>query len=79
MGDVAWTDWPAVRAVATLSVMSPRNHRSTARRRAQPVTVTKLPVVRCAVCERPLPHRVGQASDVLTDHYERAHPDVTAR
>jgi len=41
-----------------------------------PVTVTHLPVVRCAVCRRTVAHRPGQASIVLTKHYEKAHPDL---
>jgi hypothetical protein len=41
-----------------------------------PVTVTHLPLVRCAVCRRTVAHRPGQASIVLTKHYEKAHPDL---
>ncbi|HEV7629161.1 MAG TPA: hypothetical protein VGO89_21935 [Streptomyces sp.] len=41
-----------------------------------PVTVTRLPVVRCAVCRRTVAHRPGDASVVLTKHYERAHPEM---
>ena len=41
-----------------------------------PVTVTHLPLVRCAVCQRTVAHRPGQASAVLTKHYEIAHPQV---
>ena len=41
-----------------------------------PVTVTHLPLVRCAVCRRTIAHRSGQASVVLTKHYEKAHPEV---
>ena len=41
-----------------------------------PVTVTHLPVVRCALCQRTVAHRPGQASAVLTRHYEKAHPEV---
>jgi hypothetical protein len=41
-----------------------------------PVTVTQLPIVRCAVCRRTVAHRPGQASLVLTKHYEKAHPDL---
>jgi len=43
-----------------------------------PVEVTYLPVVRCAVCRRTVAHRPGQASAVLTKHYQRAHPDMLA-
>jgi hypothetical protein len=41
-----------------------------------PVEVSYLPVVRCAVCRRTVAHRLGHASEVLTKHYERAHPEV---
>ena len=40
-----------------------------------PVTVTQLPVVRCEVCQRTVAHRPGQASQVLTEHYRREHPE----
>jgi hypothetical protein len=40
-----------------------------------PVTVTQLPVVRCQVCQRTIAHQPGKASEVLTDHYQRAHPE----
>jgi hypothetical protein len=40
-----------------------------------PVTVTRLPVVRCEVCQRTVAHRPGQASHVLTEHYRREHPE----
>jgi hypothetical protein len=43
-------------------------------RRAYPVTVSQLPVVRCQVCGRSLAHRPGQASRVLTEHYAETHP-----
>lgn len=41
-----------------------------------PVTVTQLPVVRCKICQRTVAHRPGQASQVLTEHYRREHPEV---
>lgn len=41
-----------------------------------PVTVTQLPLVRCAVCQRTVAHRPGQASAVLTKHYQRSHPEI---
>ena len=41
-----------------------------------PVTVTHLPLVRCAVCRRTVPHRPGEASVMLTKHYEKAHPEM---
>jgi hypothetical protein len=41
-----------------------------------PVTVTQLPVVRCEICQRTVAHRPGQASQVLTEHYRREHPEA---
>ena len=41
-----------------------------------PVTVTQLPLVRCAVCRRTVAHRPGEASVMLTKHYEKAHPEM---
>ncbi len=46
------------------------------RPRRFPVTVTQLPVVRCEICSHTLAHRPGQASQVLTEHYRREHPDA---
>jgi hypothetical protein len=46
------------------------------RPRRFPVTVTRLPVVRCEICRRTVAHRPGQASQVLTEHYRREHPDA---
>ena len=43
-----------------------------------PVTVTRLPVSRCQVCQRTIASRTGQASAVLTEHYRREHPDILA-
>jgi hypothetical protein len=43
-----------------------------------PVEVAYLPLVRCAVCRRTVAHRPGQASTVLTKHYEQAHPEIVA-
>jgi hypothetical protein len=40
---------------------------------AFPVTVTQLPKVRCQVCRTQIPHRPGEASSVLTRHYEAEH------
>jgi hypothetical protein len=39
-----------------------------------PVTVTRLPVSRCQVCQRTIASRTGQASAALTEHYRREHP-----
>jgi hypothetical protein len=41
-----------------------------------PVEVSYLPVVRCAICRRTVAHRPGEASAVLTKHYQRVHPEV---
>jgi hypothetical protein len=43
-----------------------------------PVTVTRLPVMRCHICERTVAYRPGQASAVLTEHYRRMHPEALA-
>ena len=40
-----------------------------------PVTVTRLPVVRCGICRRTVAYRPGTASEALTGHYSREHPD----
>jgi len=41
-----------------------------------PVTVTQLPVTRCQICHRTVACRPGSLSDVLTEHYRRAHPEA---
>jgi hypothetical protein len=41
-----------------------------------PVTVTQLPVTRCQICRRIVAYRPGTLSEVLTEHYRRAHPEV---
>ena len=40
------------------------------------MTVSRLPVTRCEVCGRTLAYRPGQASAVLTQHYNRMHPEA---
>ncbi|HEY6798019.1 MAG TPA: hypothetical protein VI248_25365 [Kineosporiaceae bacterium] len=52
---------------------------SPSRRRPFPVTVTKLPTVRCEVCQTTLAHRPGQATDTLTHHYQTEHPATLPR
>lgn len=47
-------------------------------KRSFPVTVTKLPVVRCQLCQATLAHRPGEAGETLTRHYEQHHPEVRA-
>jgi hypothetical protein len=49
---------------------------STSRFRRFPVTVTHLPVTRCQICDRTLAYRPGTISEVLTEHYRRAHPEA---
>jgi hypothetical protein len=41
-----------------------------------PVTVTRLPVTRCQICHRTVAHRPGTLTEVLTEHYRRAHPET---
>lgn len=41
-----------------------------------PVTISQLPVTRCDVCGRTLAYRPGKASEVLTAHYTKLHPDA---
>ena len=41
-----------------------------------PVTVTRLPVTRCQICHRTVAYRPGRLSEVLTEHYRRAHPEA---
>ena len=41
-----------------------------------PVTVTHLPVTRCQICRRAVAYRPGSLSEVLTEHYRRAHPEA---
>ena len=40
------------------------------------VTVSKLPVTRCQICHRTVAYRPGSLSEVLTEHYRRAHPEA---
>ena len=42
--------------------------------RTFPVTVTRMAMVRCAVCGRRLAFRKGSVSEALTAHYAAAHP-----
>jgi len=41
-----------------------------------PVTVTQLPVTRCQICHRTVAYRPGNITEVLTEHYRRAHPEA---
>jgi hypothetical protein len=49
---------------------------STSPSRRFPVTVTHLPVTRCQIWHRTLAYRPGNISEVLTEHYRRAHPEA---
>ena len=49
---------------------------STPSSRRFPLTVTHLPVTRCQICDRTLAYRPGNISEVLTEHYRRAHPEA---
>jgi hypothetical protein len=40
------------------------------------VTVTQLPVTRCQICRRTVAYRPGTLSEILTEHYRRAHPET---
>ena len=40
------------------------------------VTVTHLPVTRCQICHRTVAYPPGSLSEVLTEHYRRAHPEA---
>jgi hypothetical protein len=46
------------------------------RRRTADVTVTRLPVVRCANCKQTMAHQPGKAQEVLTEHYRKKHPEI---
>ena len=41
-----------------------------------PVTVTQLPVTRYQICHRTVAYRPGNLSEILTEHYRRAHPEA---
>jgi hypothetical protein len=49
---------------------------SNSRSRRFPVTVSHLPVMRCQICHRTVAYRPGKASEVMTEHYRRAHPEA---
>jgi hypothetical protein len=57
-----------------LRMATARRSANSPQRRTFPVTVTKMPVVRCDLCQETLAHVPGRAGDVLTDHYRRQHP-----
>jgi hypothetical protein len=41
-----------------------------------PVTVTQLPVTRCEICRRTVAYQPGKLTKVLTEHYQRDHPEI---
>jgi hypothetical protein len=41
-----------------------------------PVTITHLPVTRCQVCDSTVADQPGKMSEILTEHYRRAHPET---
>jgi hypothetical protein len=41
-----------------------------------PVTVARLPVTCCRICNRTVAYRPGNLSEVLTEHYRRVHPEA---
>jgi hypothetical protein len=49
---------------------------STSHSRRFPVTVTHLPVTHCQICHQTVAYRPGTLSEVLTEHYRRAHPEA---
>ncbi len=44
--------------------------------RSFPVTVTHIPVTRCQICRQTVAYRPGSLSEVLAEHYSRAHPEA---
>jgi hypothetical protein len=44
-------------------------------RKAFPVTITRLPVVRCQICGTSVAKARTSAGDALTEHYRREHPE----
>jgi hypothetical protein len=66
----------AIRLLAAAGVWHDRGTMSSPKTRRFPVTVTRLPVVRCQICRRTLAAKPGQANTVLTEHYRREHPEV---
>jgi hypothetical protein len=57
--------------LAALGIMEVMN-KSPSRR----FPVTQLPVTRCQICRRTVAYRPGNLSQVLTEHYRRAHPEA---
>jgi hypothetical protein len=52
---------------------------STSRDRSSPVTITQLPLTRCAICRCTIAYQPGAIAAALTKHYERQHPEELGR
>ena len=64
--------WPRGTVIAAdLALWTAMN---TSQSRRFPVTITNLPVTRCQICDCTIAYRPGDLSEVLTEHYRRAHP-----
>jgi hypothetical protein len=64
----------AIPAMVTLMVLASWEAMTKSASSSFPVTVTHLPVARCQICDRTVAYRPGKISEVLTEHYRRAHP-----
>jgi hypothetical protein len=67
---------PGAPGEVTLTVLASQNVMSKTSSLRFPVTVTHLPVTRCQICHRTVAYRPGKVSEVLTEHYRRAHPEA---
>jgi hypothetical protein len=67
--------WHAARSLRRAGIIEVMSKSSS---RRFPVTVTQLPVTRCQICHRTVAYRAGNLSEVLTEHYRRAHPEALA-
>ncbi|MDQ1286777.1 MAG: hypothetical protein QG622_342 [Actinomycetota bacterium] len=45
-------------------------------RKTFPVTVTRMPVVRCQICGQNVTNLRVPAAEALTEHYRRDHPEL---
>jgi hypothetical protein len=45
-------------------------------RKTFPVTVSRLPMIRCQVCGRSVAHPRTSPGVALTEHYNREHPEL---
>jgi hypothetical protein len=67
---------PQLGVEISLTVLASWDVMSKPSSRRFPVTVTQLPVTRCQICHRTVAYRPGKVSEVLTEHYRRAHPEA---